>query len=99
MAVGSQIGTGFVMHAPLDHLGLVPRLHNDVLGVGFVWSHVAESTQPIYHQDEYVLEVFYTLQLSPLARLQPDVQILWNPAYNPDAGPAAVFQLQLILAW
>jgi porin len=99
VGVGSQIGTGFVMHAPLAYSGLVPRLRNDVLGVGFVWSHVEESTQTIYHPDEYVLETFYTLQLSPLARLQPDVQILWNPAYNPDAGPAAIFQIQLILTW
>jgi porin len=99
VGVGSQIGTGFVMHAPLAYSGLVPRLRNDVLGVGFVWSHLEESTQTIYHPDEYVLETFYTLQLSPLARLQPDVQILWNPAYNPDAGPAAIFQIQLILTW
>ena len=99
IAVGSQIGTGFAMQAPLKVLGLVPRLSNDVLGLGFVWSHISESTQTIYHQDEYVVETFYTLQLSPLARLQPDVQILWNPAYSPDAGPAAIFQLQLILSW
>ena len=99
ITVGSQIGTGFVMQAPLKYLGLVPRLRNDLLGLGFVWSHVEESTQTIYHSDEYVLEAFYTLQLSPLARLQPDIQILWNPAYNPDAGPMAIFQLQFILTW
>ncbi|HEX5222118.1 MAG TPA: carbohydrate porin [Verrucomicrobiae bacterium] len=99
ITVGSQIGTGFVMQAPLKYLGLAPRLSNDVLGLGFVWSHIEESTRTIYHSDEYVLETFYTLQLSPLARLQPDVQILWNPAYSPDAGPAAVFQLQFILSW
>jgi len=99
IAVGSQIGSGVVMHAPLKVLGLVPRLSNDLLGVGFVWSHLSEGTQQIYHPDEFVLETFYTLQLSPLARLQPDVQILWNPAYNPEAGPMAIFQLQFILSW
>ena len=99
VTVGSQIGTGFVMQAPLQVLGLVPRLNNDVLGIGFVWSHISEGTQTIYHEDEYVLETFYTLQLSPMAKLQPDVQILWNPAYNPNPGPAVIFQLQFILSW
>jgi len=32
-------------------------------------------------------------------KLQPDLQIVWNPAFNPDAGPALVAQLQLNLAW
>ena len=99
ITVGSQVGTGLVMQGPLKVLGLAPRLSNDVLGIGFVWSHVSEATQAIYHPNEYVLETFYTLQLSPAARLQPDVQLLWNPAYSPDAGPAVVFQLQFILSW
>ena len=32
-------------------------------------------------------------------KLQPDFQLIWNPAHNPDPGPAATFQLQLNLAW
>ncbi len=32
-------------------------------------------------------------------KLQPDLQIVWNPVFNPDAGPVAVFQCQLVLAW
>ena len=32
----AQIGTGFVMQAPLKYAGLVPRLSNDLLGVGLV---------------------------------------------------------------
>ena len=96
---GSQIGTGFVMHAPLKNLGLLPRLSNDLLGTGFVWSHLTESAEPIYHNDEYVFETFYTLQLSPLMRFQPDFQAVWNPAHNPNPGPALVAQVQLILSW
>ena len=97
--VGSQIGTGFVLQAPLKHLGLVPRLSNDLLGAGFVWSHLTESTQKIYHSGEYVFESFYTLQFSPLMRLQPDVQVVWDPAHNPSPGPALVAQVQFILTW
>jgi carbohydrate-selective porin OprB len=99
LTTGSQIGTGFVLHAPLKHLGLVPRLKNDLMGTGFVWSHSKESDQPIYHRDEYVFETFYTLQVTPLMRLQPDFQAVWNPTHNPDPGPALVGQVQLIFSW
>ena len=95
----AQIGTGFVMQAPLEHLGLVPRLKNDLLGVAFVWSQPAATTKTVHHENEYVLETFYTLQLTPTIKLEPDLQVVWDPAFNPDAGPATVVQLQLNLAW
>jgi hypothetical protein len=34
-----------------------------------------------------------------MGRLQPDLQIVWNPAFSPDRGPAVIFQLQFILKW
>ena len=95
----AQIGTGFVMNAPLQYLGWVPRLSNDVLGVGFVWSQPSATTKTVFHDNEYVLETFYTLQLSPASIVQPDLQLVWNPAFNPDPGPAVVFQLQFVLKW
>ena len=95
----AQVGTGFVMQAPLKYAGWVPQLSNDLLGVGFVWSQPSATTKTVYHNDEYLLETFYTLQLSPTSRLQPDLQIVWNPAFNPDAGPAVVFQFQFLLRW
>ena len=39
------------------------------------------------------------LQLTPFARLQPDLKVVWNPAYNPKASHTLVFQLQLNMAW
>jgi porin len=96
---GAQIGTGFILQAPLEHAGLVPRLSNDLLGLGFVWSQPSATSKTIYHQHEYILESFYTLQLTPTVQLQPDLQVVWNPAFNPESGPALVAQLQLNLAW
>ena len=95
----AQVGTGFVMHAPLKYAGWVPRLTNDLLGVGFVWSQPSATTKTVYHDNEYVFETFYTLQLSPTSIVQPDLQIVWNPAFNPDPGPAVVFQFQFVLKW
>jgi porin len=95
----TQVGTGFVMSGPLAHLGLVPRLTNDLVGIGFVWSQPSATTKTVYHRNEYVLETFYTLQFAPTSRLQPDLQVVWNPAFNPDSGPSLVFQFQYILTW
>ncbi len=95
----TQVGTGFAMEAPLEHLGLVPRLTNDYAGVGFVWSQPSATSKTVYHRNEYVAETFYTLQLGPLMRLQPDLQLVWNPAFNPDPGPFTVVQTQFILSW
>ncbi len=95
----AQVGTGFVMNAPLKYAGWVPRLTNDLLGVGFVWSQPSATTKTVYHDNEYVFETFYTLQLSPTSVVQPDLQIVWNPAFNPDPGPVVVFQFQFVVKW
>lgn len=94
----SQVGTGLVIKGPLEWLGLFPDQTQDAAGLGFVWSQPTASSQP-QHANEYVLEAGYRLQLTPTARLQTDLQIVWNPAYNPDPGPAVVTQLQLVFAW
>ena len=95
----AEVGTGFVMQAPLKYAGWVPQLTNDLLGMGFVWSQPSATTKTVYHNNEYVFETFYTLQLTPTSQLQPDLQVVWNPAFNPDPGPAVVFQFQFILKW
>jgi porin len=94
----AQIGTGFVVRGPFEHV-LFHRTSNDLLGVGFVWSQPSATSRTVYHQNEYIAEAFYTLQLTPTVRLQPDVQFVTNPAFNRDHDHAVVFQLQLALAW
>ncbi len=96
---GAQLGTGFVMRGPLEYAGLFPSRAHDAAGVGFVWSHPSSKDQTLYHPDEYGVEVGYVLQLTPTMKLQPDVQVVWNRAHNPDPRPATVFQLQLDIAW
>jgi porin len=95
----AQVGTGLVVQAPLKYAGLLPRLSNDFFGVGFVWSRPSAISEPAVHPNEYVLEATYALQLTPTAKLQPDLQIIWNPARNPLHSRAVVFQLQLDVLW
>ena len=94
----AQIGTGFVLKGPFGQWP-VKRISNDLLGVGFVWSQPSASDETVYHRNEYVLETFYTMQLSPTLRLQPDVQYVIDPAFNNKHDRALVFQLQLVLSW
>ena len=95
----AQIATGFVLAAPLQHCGLVPKLSNDYLGAGLVWSQPSAVHQPAAHSNEYGFEVTYVLQLTPLASVQPDLQMIWNPANNFSADRNIIFQLQLNLTW
>lgn len=95
----TQVATGLVLQAPLEQIGLASRLTNDVFGAGFVWSQPSATTQTVYHRNEYVFEAVYTLQFAPAVRIQPDFQLVWNPVFNPAAGPSAVFQLEWLLSW
>jgi porin len=93
-----QAGTGFVFKGPLDHV-LLQRKSNDFLGVGFIWSEPDYSTKKVYHENEYGVEAVYALQLTPTIKIQPDFQMIWDPAYNHDHDQAIVGQLQLVMAW
>ncbi|CAJ0720737.1 hypothetical protein LMG6871_04160 [Ralstonia edaphis] len=37
---------------------------------------------------ERVLEVFYSLQMTEALAISPDFQLIQNPGYNHDRGPA-----------
>ena len=93
-----QAGTGFVVQGPFKHL-LLQRTSNDLLGVGFIWSEPASTTKTIYHENEYVMEAVYAMQLTPTIKIQPDFQMIWDPAFHEDTSRAMVFQLQLAIAW
>lgn len=93
-----QIGTGFVMQGPFQHL-LVGHPSNDFLGTGFVWSQPSSGRKTVYHKNEYVWETVYVCQITPFIKLEPDVQVVWDPAYNRDTNDAVVFQLQVAIAW
>jgi carbohydrate-selective porin OprB len=94
----AQAGTGFVVQGPFKHL-LLQRTSNDLLGVGFVWSQPSSTSKTVYHENEYVLETVYALQLTPTIKIQPDFQLIRDPAFHKDTDQALVFQLQLVMAW
>lgn len=95
----AQVATGFAVQAPLKEAGLFPKLSNDYLGAGFVWSQPSAMLQPAAHENEYGFETTYVLQLTPTISIQPDLQLIWNPANNPEAVRNVIVQLQMNLTW
>jgi hypothetical protein len=93
-----QIGSGFVLQGPFEHL-LLRRTSNDFLGAGFVWSQPSFTTKTVDHENEYVAETVYSMQLTPTVKIQPDFQMIWDPAFHRDVNRATVFQIQLVVAW
>lgn len=95
----AQIGTGFIVQAPLKHLGLIDSQPNDGFGIGVVWSQPSPEAVLSSPRQETVLETAYVMNLTPLIRVQPDLQFVWNPSYHPTTDRSVVLQLQVDLSW
>ena len=95
----AQIGTGVVMQAPLKYVGLIEGQPNDALGLALVWSDPPEEPGQPPARQEWVMELGYVFHLTPLIRLQPDLQIVWDPAYQTQTDHAVVFQMQMDVSW
>jgi len=66
-----------------------------VLGIG--WTKLSEKTNGVKLDDEYVIETSYNFQLARNFALLPDLQVVGNPANNPDKSKVWVVGLRAIL--
>jgi porin len=71
---------------------LVPG--GDVLGVGINWGRPNHDTFGADLNDQFTSEVFYRWQVTQHSQLTPSIQLLANPALNPDTDLVAVFGLR-----
>lgn len=62
----------------------------DLIGVGVSWGR--PSVEGL--DDQYTVEFFYRLQLSQNFATTPDIQLIFNPALNPDEEVLAVFGIR-----
>jgi porin len=53
----------------------------------------------VAHQNEYGLEISYVFQLTETMTLQPDIQVIFDPANNPQSDAVAMFTLQVVYTW
>jgi len=80
-------------------LGYLPVSGGHLLGVGAHWGRPNASTFGPGLKDQYVLEVFYRLQLGTDLQVTPDVQLLIDPAQNPDETSIWILGLRARLSF
>ena len=73
--------------------GLLRKSH-DLFGLGLSWGRPSEATFGPDLDDQITADVFYRLTLSPRFAVTPDVQILLDPALNPNEDTILFFGLR-----
>ena len=63
---------------------------DDLLGIGAGWGDPTDSDL----RDEYVLEAFWRVQLTPSLQITPNAQLWLNPSKSPSSDVEAVFTLR-----
>ena len=79
--------------------GYYLRDQNDLLAVGLNWGRPSPETYGTRLGDEYTIELLYRVHLLNRLSVTPDVQIVINPALNPDADVVGVFGLRARLVF
>ena len=75
-------------------LGYHTRKKGDVLGFGLNWSRPNEDTLGPGLDDQVTAELYYRWQVLKVLAITPDVQLVFNPALNPDENMIAIFGLR-----
>ena len=78
-------------------IGFRPPWERDLLGVALNWGDPADNFGPGL-DDQYTLEAFYRLQLSDELAITPTVQLLRDPALNPNEDTIWLFGLRARIA-
>jgi porin len=66
----------------------------DVLGVGLNWGRPNGNTFGADLDDQYTAEIYYRWRLTQRLEVTPSVQVLANPALNPDEDVIGVFGIR-----
>ena len=72
---------------------------DSLLGVGVNWSRPNQSTFGADLGSQFTGELFYRAQLTQRVQITPSMQLIGNPAENPDKSFLAVFGLRLRAAF
>ena len=97
LSVGAQIA-GTRWSRPRDRFSaalLVHGLlapHRDYLAAGGNGFLLGDGK--LNYGSERIFEAFYRAQFGAFVEVSPDVQLIWNPGYNMDRGPATVVSLR-----
>jgi porin len=68
-----------------------PGPGRDVIGFGFNWGEPNEDSFGPGLDDQYTAELFYRMNLAKHLAVTPDVQVIFNPALNPEKDVIGIF--------
>ncbi len=84
-SVGTFVSGGLGYTGPFGRTG-------DMIGVGVAWSDPASGSGT---REETALEVLYRIEITPHLELTPDLQVIFDPAQNPDTNTIWVAGIRL----
>jgi len=90
----SDEGTGVLKGSISTGIGYYFQKTTDLIGLGISWGNPTESLL----DDQYTAELFYRFQLSQNIAITPDIQLLIEPALNPDENFIVVFGIRARIA-
>ena len=91
----TSVAGGVVLNGPSEWTLL--KTQQAYFAAGFYW--LEAPYEAVAHQNEYGLEVSYVFQLTETMTLQPDIQVIFDPANNPQSDAVAMFTLQVVYTW
>ena len=99
LRVGYGDGGGAILDRSISTgFGYSPERKDDRFGLGVNWGQPNREIYGTTGDDQYTLEAYYRLQLLKYLQVTPDIQLLLNPAFNPDEDRVWVFSLRARLA-
>ncbi|WP_394175226.1 carbohydrate porin [Thalassotalea litorea] len=87
---GSTLGIDKSLSTGFAYYGLGGE--GNTLGAAVNWADTAT-------EDQYTFELFYLLKLFGSVELSPDIQLIKNPANNPDENLAMIYGLRARVFW
>ena len=100
LRVGYGDGGGAILDRSISiGFGHSPDRQSDRFGLGLQWGRPNQEIYGTTGDDQYTVETYYRMQVLKHLQVVPDVQLLINPAFNPDEDRVWVFGLRARLAF
>lgn len=100
LRVGYGDGGGAILDRSISiGFGHSSARQSDRFGLGLQWGRPNKEIYGTTGDDQYTVETYYRMQVLKHLQVVPDVQLLINPAFNPDEDRVWVFGLRARLAF
>jgi len=100
LRAGYADGGGAIMDRSISAgFGYSPERRGDRFGLGLNWSRPNQEIYGKTDDDQYTVETYYRFQILKQLQIVPDIQLILNPAFNPDENRQWIFSLRTRLVF